>query len=180
MKGRIYVWNNLKADWFSSAQRFFTRMPYTHSSYGIGQVLGLDSQLEAKEAVTVTPISLGAPQVEVRIFRINATPQVIEELTANAYFRSAGNVYGFAQVLWFVYRYLGETFGIDMRKKKNWFPNGDICSEVVYFILEDLARISDYAPLAETLSEWHSNTFHSGDVITMMERFPGTFIEEYR
>jgi hypothetical protein len=182
MIGQIYVWNSLDGGWFSAAQRFFTRMPYTHVSGGVGRIFPgqpTEWQLEAKECVTITPLSFGDPRTLVRKWTIlNAPEGIIALVTSGTAEHFAGRIYGFFQLLWFIYRWIGESFRIDMRKKKNWFPNGDICSEVWYVALQQYAQILGWKDLEAKLEEWNRDTFCAGDMVTVLSAFPQYFREE--
>ena len=165
--GDIVVFNATKGDWFSKAQRFFTRMPFTHTGVIVGTVNNVPALLEAKMVTTVTPWKnvIDNEMLEYFVFRptIDFGIQPVNDLWA----RYSGRSYGFAQVLWFVYRYIMESwpFRADVRGQKNWFPTGDICSEVVYNWLSWLSINSN--TLEALVSQWNENTCHSGDIYTI-------------
>jgi hypothetical protein len=173
--GTIIIFNATKGGWFSSAQRFFTRMPFTHVGGYIGTVVNEESIFEALEAVAVTPWSRRKydETMQYYVYEPNdsmitsdATKKTLNEI----YNAHAGNTYGFFQLLWFVYRWIGESwpFKADMRKFRNWFPGGSICSEVWYDYLTRLGYI--YPEIEKVLSEWpHANTVHAGDMYDIMQ-----------
>lgn len=57
ISGQIIVFNALHGGFFSSAQRFFTRMPYTHVALVIEPILGIDSYFGAELSAAIQPFS---------------------------------------------------------------------------------------------------------------------------
>lgn len=179
--GDIIVFNSKNGGWFSKAQRFFTRMPYTHTAVVIGDINGQSAILEAKTLVVVSPWKNTQydQSMSYWVFRPSATfnPAPLLDLWA----RYAGEEYGFGQLLWFVYRYVMESwpFRTDVRRQKNWFPYGDICSELVFNWIGWLSLGS--ADLAAIKEEWTENTCHSGDIFAICTRANKDFtLIEYR
>jgi hypothetical protein len=174
--GNIVVFNVTKGYWFAAAQRFFTGMPYSHAAIGFGEVKGDESILEAIFAIAITPFkkTRESTATDFEVWRIKNVPQTrIEEAVKRAFERWAGETYGFAQILWFIYRWLNEKIGRDVRKQGNWFPDHLICSEVAYNYLWD---ISEQVPsLRKKLDEWNSNSFHAGDVHSVCAGLPEVF-----
>lgn len=168
--GDIVVFNATKGGWFSAAQRFFTRMPYTHTGIIIGDVNDESALLEAKMSVSVTPWKpfTTDPTLQYWVFRpaMSVNPQALSDL----WHRYAGHDYGYFQILWFVYRWIMESwpFRADVRGQHNWFPTGDICSEVTYNWIQWLSMQD---PLLDALvMEWNENTCHSGDIYTICSK----------
>jgi hypothetical protein len=149
-------------------------MPYTHSAVGIDKVAGYSSILEAKLCVTVTAVQTwyNNPDMDFRQYRLRSVYQKFDKgIVSELYLRFAGNEYGFAQVLFFVYRWIGETFKINMRNKKNWFPNGTICSELLWDRIELLGKVMKDQRILDVIHQWNKDNFHSGDVyiaVTML------------
>jgi|WetSurMetagenome_2_1015567.scaffolds.fasta_scaffold62699_2 hypothetical protein len=174
--GNIVVFNVTKGYWFAAAQRFFTGMPYSHAAIGFGEVKGDESVLEALFAIAITPFKKAreSTTTDFEVWRVKNVPQTrIEEAVKRAFERWAGETYGFAQILWFMYRWLNETIGRDVRKQGNWFPDHLICSEVAYNYLWDLSE--QLPSLRKKLEEWNSNCFHAGDVHTVCAGLPEVF-----
>jgi len=173
----IVVFNDRGGGWFSKAQRFFTRMKPTHTAVIIEPLFGLDTILEAKEAVAVTALdkTIENKKVDYKIFRLKGLEkQEVHSIAFEAYLKYAGKTYGFPQLLRFVFRWLAETLRIDVRKG-HWFSEGIICSELGYQVMMAYAQqIGDWT-LINKLNEWNPNSFHSGDVLTICEMFPNRF-----
>jgi hypothetical protein len=147
--GNIVVFNVTKGYWFAAAQRFFTGMPYSHAAIGFGEVKGDESILEAIFAIAITLFKKAreSTTADFEVWRVKNVPQTrIEEAVKRAFERWAGETYGFAQIVWFMYRWLNEAIGRDVRKQGNWFPDHLICSEVAYNYLWDISEQLPPAP----------------------------------
>ncbi len=174
---------------FSRAQQFFTRMGYTHSRLFFGEILpGEPSAFEAVLAVAMRPTSYRNedPKVDAWVWRVGiGTPEQKLEALRRTYVECAGQDYGFLQLLYFVRRWfwtipwverwlgwMPELAGkpADPRKWNQWWPDGRVCSEVVYIYLRHLATIANDTEMIAILDEWNGNNFHSGDVVTVMQR----------
>jgi hypothetical protein len=180
--GDIIVFNSKHGGWFSKAQRFFTRMPYTHTGVVIGDINGIPAVLEAKTLVVVSPWSTAQfdPSMSYWVFRPTLENFGLAPLM-DLWTRYAGQEYGFGQLLWFVFRYVMESwpFRADVRRHRNWFPNGDICSELVFNWIGWLSLGS--RKLEEIKNEWYENTCHAGDIFTICSRASDDFtLIEYR
>jgi len=101
------------------------------------------------------------------------------------YTKTAGTSYGFLQLLWFIYRWMAEMLGFDVRKQRNWFPNGDVCSENAYrYLIERLQRngigvgakrYRDIRLAINKLREWNENTFTPVDLAMVIKSYPNLF-----
>jgi hypothetical protein len=169
--------NATKGGWFSSAQRFFTRMPFTHVAVKIDNVMGMPSYFEANMVATIVPSWTYEDNatVEYEIFQPIARETSIRSAVSSIYARYAGSTYGYTQVLYFVWRWFFGLFGKDIRKWKNPIPNGDICSEIVYVYIRYLASLENRQEILDYLDEWNENTVHAGDIHTICTRFPWFF-----
>lgn len=180
-----------KNSFISKAIKFFTGKlakkynvkSYTHSMYIIGDVLKVESVLSAELAISVMPLdAFRTKDYSFDVYKVNdhLTMSEIDEILREIYVKTAGKDYGFLQLLWFVYRWLMELFGFDVRKQKNWFPNGDVCSENTYRYLYnrlkrnfcDSRTLTDYLIKQTTkqMEEWNENTFHPIDLAYVMKK----------
>jgi hypothetical protein len=173
--GSIITFNSKKGGWFSSAQRFFTRKPYTHSAVVFPDELGVPSFFGADMAVDKKPVAQfeNNTTVDYQVWEWVGIPKRhIEAVLREIYVTFAGETYDFLQVLWFVYRWFMEVFlHKDVRKRKNWFATTKhpICSELTWNVCQ-LMTIDN--PVCQSiLHEWSPETFHSGDQAEVMQRF---------
>lgn len=177
--GSIIVFNATKGGWFSAAQRFFTRMPYTHVAGFIGKVQGEDSIFEAKMSASVTPWKHVVEDTTQEYYVFEPTTAIkqqdIDAALLLVYDRFAGETYGFLQLLWFVYRWIAESWPwhADVRKHGNWFPNEVVCSEMWWWFLHYLAE--NYPEINVVIEEWNSNSVNAGDIYNILIRLPKYF-----
>lgn len=177
-RGDIVFTNARKGGLLSWAIRFFSRSSVTHSAVGIGSVMGMSSILEANMNITVTPWKnyLNDPTQELYIFRPKGIArEVTDAYVADLYRRFGAKSYGFFQLFWFIWRWANEMFGRNVKKQRNWFPNGDICSEVTYWAMLYAAWAVNNVRLIERLEEWTDNTVHPGDLMKVCREFPDEF-----
>jgi hypothetical protein len=103
--------------------------------------------------------------------------------------KNLGEGYNFLQFLSFMFKrfwceianlLLPKSMQIDVRKLKNWFPNGDVCSERLAKYLQ-LLTVHTKLPLRGELIQWNTNIMHSVDLQIIIDKFPNLFetIEEY-
>lgn len=179
-EGSIILLNRLgkESSIFSKLQRFFTGMPYTHSAIVTRDIYEIQSVLSADELINTQPLDnyFNEEKTEIEIFDIidkRVNTEFKEETIKQLYEEYAGTMYGFAQVLWFVYRWFMEKLGKDVRKKKNPFNKGEICSELVWHYLD---RVGDFIPeLKAKINEWNPDTIHAGDIHTICISLPKVF-----
>jgi len=191
MLGDIILLNRKKGGWFSSAQRFFTQMNYTHSTFSIGTILGIESVLSADEKVVIEPLKKYFEEdgTEIEIWRINENiidaknKPLLEQKISEIYYKYSNSYYGFFQVIWFIYRWINEKFfKRDVRRKNNPFKRGIICSELVYYYLIELEKILNKTlkkgkirfdvllPLQAELSKYTPDTIHAGDIAQILNK----------
>ena len=155
----------------SLGQRVFTRQPWTHTAIMLDPIVGVDSFIGADLTVDVQPFAHIRDDHEAYDYVVfdplEFTTEQITAALAQTYTRFAGKTYGFLQLLWFIERWTMWTlFKKDVRKWHNPFPNGTICSEVVWWYLWFLG---EYRPEIRTLLDhWRSDTFHAGDAAFVM------------
>lgn len=190
MIGDIILLNRKKGGWFSTCQRFFTGMPYTHCTISVGEILGFESTIGADEKVVIEPIRKfyeeDSTDIEIYRLRKEILPLNFDTHMSNTmkymYCKYANQYYGFSQILWFVYRWLMEKFGKDVRRNNNPFKGGVICSELIYLYLvqltivlnkcypkKDSRRFSVLLPLQTDLNRFTADTIHAGDIASIIK-----------
>lgn len=94
---------------------------------------------EAKALVLLTKWNSGVGRGPVTIYKWNkpehqaAAAETIEQLINEL----NGSYYGFAQLLWFLWRWIVDSLHLPRRFAiHNWMPGGRICTEVVYLAIE--------------------------------------------
>ncbi len=180
MIGDIILLNRNKGGWFSSAQRFFTGMPFTHCTVSVGNVLGEEYVLSAEEKILLLPLYNYFTELDgstdIYVFRPSVDIETKAALVVELADELINKWYGFGQLPWFIYRWFMEKLGKDVRKSNNWFKSGYICSEVVYLYLEKLARKNEPEKLTyggelyelnQWLSQYTQDTVHAGDIYTI-------------
>lgn len=180
--GHIYLFNNKdKGSWYSIAQRFFTGYQYSHTSIGMGDVLGAKSVLSSDHLCHPQPLTTylnsGDIDMEVYEFKLGNKAE-IDKIVSDFYQEFCSTSYAYIQVLWFAfYRWVCERFlKIDARKHHNWFASKNvICSELSYLYIKRLAEQYNLADLMELLSEWHKDNVHVGDIKFILSSFPMYF-----
>lgn len=173
--GSIIVFNAKKGGWFSSAQRFFTGMPYTHTAIVMPDVFDVPSYMGADLTVDIKPIDefLNDEDMDFQVWEwLGVSPLRIEEALRWVYIRYAGETYGFLQLLWFVYSwFMRKVFRKDVRRTHNPFPNHPICSEVAWEMCSQMVQNKDDQRANSILNEWRPDTFNAGDQAEVMRRF---------
>ncbi len=122
-------------DWLSKLIRFFSRSAYSHTALGAGVYDGKQMVFEAKALVLLTEWNNGAGRGLVKIYKwVNPEHQLIASETVETLVGELnGAYYGFAQLLWFVWRWTVDSLHLPHRLAvHNWFPGGRICTEAVY------------------------------------------------
>ena len=146
---------------FGYLQNLFTNCEETHCSIIMSEYPENDAYYEFEQSVTAR-INIYDGNPNSTVFDIKAG-WLEKEIVLETMIKNIGQVYGFAQTLIFIVRWLLELVGIDGRRL--WNPLGflSICSEATYYYLADLAEIMQWSDLRDYLKEWNPNTFHSGD-----------------
>lgn len=173
MIGDIVLLNRKKGGWFSSAQRFFTGMPYTHCTFSIGEICGVESVLSADEKIVVLPLDsyFTETDTDIEIYRITCDKNKIEYSIKKVFVNYSGFWYGFTQVIWFIWRWLMEKFDMDVRRKNNPFKSGIICSELVYYYLVEL----NLPEIKKDLEAFTPDTIHAGDIANILKNNADVF-----
>lgn len=140
------------AGWFQKAIMFFSKSKWSHSFVTFFPVGGMPSVIEAGHAVQTVPFDRYRLNGNLS-YEVYQIVGVDEESVSNALRRVfvdySGGVYGYFQLLWFVWRWLNSFVGRSVEREANWFPSGKICSELVYdyesqvsgIFVEEVARM---------------------------------------
>lgn len=158
---------------YPKAVRWFTSSRWSHNFFVTPPVLGELSVLEADLKVQLVPfqkeyIEKNADYWE--IWRpIKANESRVYQSSAETYLLEAGEIYGFAQILWFAVRQLLSKLGISIAGR-NWFPDGTICSETLWKYLVALG--GDYKAAFYHLGE---NEASPEDIYRIVKARPDLF-----
>lgn len=166
------------SSWFSVLQRFFTRKPYTHCAIFLPNVVLEESVISADEVIKILPTESyyneDGTDIEIYAVTDNIPANVKIDILNSIYKKYSGTYYGFTQLLWFIYRWFMEVFfKRDMRKKKNWFNSGTICSELVYYYFEGLSTYNDR--LKNAINLYDKDSVHAGDIADICSNLPEVF-----
>lgn len=180
-----------------------TRKPYTHASIGYGCKIEenvIEALATGKGKVTTTPFAwYRTPSFRIWVFRFKAVPKEIIDTAANILYNSClGQDYGQMQLLYFLPRFIWETywirkyfgwiprlFGKDPDKVIKWnnpFKKGIICTELVFMYMKivcDLCRQHGYTHLLgleQKLNLFNKDNVHAGDIMNLLKGFPDVFM----
>jgi len=167
--GDIILINNWAGGFLSSAIRFFTKS-WSHSAIGFYRLASnvlppIQTIFEASTTVHVTDWArvYNDENLDLRVYRWTK-PMPVEPILQKVFESYNGNTYGIFQVLWFVWRWVIEKLHLPKRwARKNFFPNHEICSEVVYVGLKELNNPIVNIALAKLNRD--QNTVHVGDIM---------------
>jgi hypothetical protein len=196
MKGSIILVQNNEGHFLSNAIKFFTKRAakkygvenWTHSMFYVGKFFNEDFVFSAEAAQSIMPLKkFQKPKVKYVIYKINDNIKAedLDNLIKDFFLNYAGDTYGFFQLFWFIYRWIAEIIGLDVRKKNNWFPTGDICSEMTFRFLTKRLEYSNKNVIIKNvlnkLNEWTENTIHPVDLAYIIKKFPLVFekVEEW-
>lgn len=130
-----------RSGFYPKAVRFFTKSKYSHVFMVIHPIYGELSVLETDLKVQCVSFDKeygsGKNADKYKIFRpIAANESELYNALRYTYATHAGDVYGFFQIPWFAYRAILSLFGITV--SRNWFPDGQICSETPLIYLQNI------------------------------------------
>lgn len=177
-KGDIIFLNRIKSNnsFYSACQRFFTGYPYSHVALFVGRVLNNQSVLSSEELNIIRPFRniLEEKDTEIEVFSIRGIDERELELSLIKLYKNIiGKPYGFFQILWFIWRWINDKIGRDVKLHDNPFKEGIICSESIYIFLRD---VEEYIPgLKDKLDEYKQNNVHVGDIHDIIISFPQYF-----
>ena len=170
-EGDIILCNRLgkESTFFSDCVRYFTGFPYSHSALIMTNVYGYQSVLTADEVVNCQPVSnyWNESRTDFEVYRIpKVTTKDKKDALTQCYYNYSGQLYGFTQVLWFVYRWFMEhVFKKDVRRAKNPFGSGIVCSELVWDYLDIITKDNpNLIELRNFIYQWTPDTVAAGDI----------------
>lgn len=129
-----------RSGFYPNAVRFFTKSKWSHCFVVIPQVLGELSVIEADLKVQIVPFQKEYVEKNADYYEvwepIYATDSDVYRATTDIFIKNAGEIYGFLQIPWFAWRAFMRIFGVKLRR--NWFKDGEICSELLWSYLMEL------------------------------------------
>ncbi len=156
-------------NFLSKAIKFFARSNWSHTALGAFRYDGDDMVFEAEELVILDFWNGGKNRTAFQVYSWSrpdhqqAAAEVVDVLTREL----NGKIYGFAQLLWFVYRWIIKSLRLPHRLAvHNWFPGGRICTEVVYIAIEGTCTKIGYP----FYYEYDSNAVTPADIEQICER----------
>lgn len=170
--GDIIIVNNWNGNFLSKAIRFFTKS-WSHTAVGFFDIprnpLAQQTIFESNllTGITSWEKTFDDPNCDVRIYRwkkkVNITP-----VLWSVYDSYNGNTYGAWQLLYFVWSWLVNKMHLPKRwAKKNFFPNLEICTEILYQVFSKLDDTVVNGALGRLGKD--QNTVHPGDIILICE-----------
>lgn len=172
--GDICLINATKGGFYSKAIRFFTGGQWTHSATGFffDRDRNVERILEANLLVQVSDASptFDNPDILYRVYRIvNVNAEAMAAAVEELYDQSNGEMYGVFGIPWHIYRRGAELLGFDMRRARNFFPGGKICSQLVFKILERYTVYAQDGVLAAALGNYRSGSVSPADLEELCE-----------
>lgn len=161
-----------RSGFYPNAVRWFTRSRWSHCFVVTPPFLGEISVIETDLKVQL--VSFQKEYVEknadyYEIWRpIAATEEQIYEACRKVYLIQAGSIYGFLQIPWFALRAMCGWIGITLRR--NPFPDGEICSELLW---EYLVALGDN--YREAFSFYTENECSPEDLYAIAKGRPDLF-----
>lgn len=173
--GDIIIVNNLEGGFFSSAIRFFTNS-WSHTALGFFPFVNMRvpsaTVFEANLTVGITDWynKIDDLNENLRVYRWT-TSELSKKMQDNLwtlYDKYNGNTYGVFQILYFVWRWICEKLHFPKRwYRKNFFPDKEICTEIVYVSFTLMTDSNVSAALSKL--DRDQNTVHPGDIIDICE-----------
>jgi hypothetical protein len=128
----------------------------------------MEMVFEANEVLMLTPFEKhyrNNDDQEYEVYEIinySLTRPSLETPLQKFYLEYSNRKYGYTQLLWFIYRWVMETLGIEIKlnKKRKYFVKGIVCSELVYLYLKSL----NIPELNEDLDNYQPNTITPEDL----------------
>lgn len=141
LKAGDFGFGGKRSGWYPRSVRWFTSSRWSHCFVVMPEYLGELSVLEADLKVQLVPfqkeyVEKNADYYEIWRPKVASESQVWKAC-AEIYRDDAGELYGFLQILWFAFRQGLGKLGIRVGGR-NWFPQGEICSETLWAYLSRL------------------------------------------
>lgn len=160
----------------SNVIKFFTNSKYSHNFLCLFPQGLTASILELSSNVKVLPYNIYNDKdfEKYIIYEVNSSLVSQEEInySVEKIFKEYTNShYGFLQLIWFLYKWLmKKLFNKDVRHDKNWFTDGIICSEIIYYFLYNLN--SKYRDI---LKDYNADTIQPADIADIIQNNPHLF-----
>ena len=174
--GDILIVDNRKGGFLSAAIRFFTNS-WSHTALGFFPIVTrfgtFQTIFEANFTTGITEWGKTFNNKDMRLKVYRWTKDVGMEKALLSLFASYnGNTYGAFQLLWFIWRWVVEKLHLPRRwQGKNFFPNNEICTEVVYVALAKLNNqfVNDVLASLKDAYGLDQNSVHPGDIMMICE-----------
>jgi hypothetical protein len=170
--GDIIIVNNWDGNFLSAAIRFFTKS-WSHTQWGFFPIVSptqqRDAVFEANLLVGITDWekTFNNSQLDLRVYRWTRILN-IEAATWSLFDDHNDDVYGWWQLPFFVWRWLVQKLHLPKKWAiKNFFPNREICTGIIYI---GLLRLND-STINSILAKFDFNQFTvcPGDIINICE-----------
>lgn len=171
---------------FAWLQHIFAGPGVSHAfltTYPIGKYTPVPMIFEADMTVTHMPYAEYLENGPGRDYFLYVVPELTDDEICYSLDRCtrefSGTDYGFFQLLWFPWRwFMWTVFRKDLRKSKNWFTDGVICTELWWWYLwYATEKFPDkHSKLRAILEGWNPDTIQAYDVKLIMQKNPDIFI----
>lgn len=168
----IYFSNNKKG-FLPKLIRFFTKSNVSHCGIICDPFENIPSAIESSDLVQIVPFSrnyIESKNEEYILFKLSGEAEVPATL-GPLFIKYAGLKYGYFQLIWFMWRWLTNLFGVDISRQKNWFTNNVICSELVY----DYFIMLNHPDVNEKLKDFNQDTVQADDLLNIVISLPHVF-----
>src|ERR1051325_10986824 len=133
--GDIAFSGKRKYNFYSHTVEKITGSKWSHSFFLLGDICGELSALEADLKVQAVPWQreyVEADNDYYEVWRpVKASAEDIARAAKFCYHEYSGEMYGFLEIPWFIWRVLAHCW-FGLQPKKNWSTSGIICSELLY------------------------------------------------
>lgn len=181
----VLIVNNFDGNFLSAAIRFFGKS-WSHTANGWFDIVhsGIVSQtlFEANALINVTDweTTFNDPVYDIRIYQWVNRTEKMDAVAWELYKRYNNDSYGVGQLFWFTWLWIVQGLHLPSRwAKKNFIPNSEVCTEVVYMGF----KLLDNPIINEVLARLNrdQNTVAPGDIIWICEELvkAGLMIRTY-
>jgi hypothetical protein len=159
---------------------FFADSQYSHSFVMTDPVLGIESLQQASFEVCIVPLDRydSSDFDRYQIWQIKDPyfdQEKAKQALAECHQEFSGNTYGYIQLLWFIWRwFIKKVFKKDISHQENWWTEGVICSELVYWYLHKLGE-----PFQSILASFNADTITPEDIHQVMLAHPELFEKRF-